>query len=123
MARRRLKASVPRERLSHSEWEIMRICWRLSQCTARQVLEEDQHRPKRDYRTILTFMTRMANKGWLDVEQVGRTNYYTPAVPREPALTLEIERFLEGVVGSDPADRDLLRRLLGSSDDTVQRRR
>ena len=66
---RRLRKTLPKERLSPSEWEIMRICWRLGECTVRDVLREDLKAHKRDYRTILTFMTRMARKGWLTAEQ------------------------------------------------------
>ena len=100
------------ERLSHSEWGLMRICWRLGQCTVRQVLKEDRHKPKRDYRTILTFMSRMASKGWLKVEKEGNTNYYTPAVPQKKAVRAEIRRFLDEVVGPEPENRELLRTLL-----------
>lgn len=107
---RRLRKTVPKERLSHSEWEIMRICWRLGHCTVREVLKEDHHRPKRDYRTILTFMTRMERKGWLQVEKDGNTNCYSPAVNRKKALQSEIDRFFEDVVGSDPEGLELVRR-------------
>ena len=58
----------------------MRICWRLGRCTVREVLREDLKTHIRDYRTILTFMTRMTKKGWLLVEKQGNTNYYIPAV-------------------------------------------
>ena len=100
------------ERLSHSEWGLMRICWRLERCTVRQVLKQDRHKPKRDYRTILTFMSRMANKGWLKVEKEGNTNYYTPAVPQDRAVRGEIRRFLNEVVGSEPKHLELLRKEL-----------
>lgn len=100
------------ERLSHSEWGLMRICWRLERCTVRQVLKQDRHKPKRDYRTILTFMSRMANKGWLKVEKEGNTNYYTPAVPQEQAVKREIRRFLDEVTGSEPEHLQLLQHAL-----------
>ena len=111
---RRLRKTVPTERLSHSEWEIMRICWRLERCTVREVLKEDRHRPKRDYRTILTFMTRMERKGWLQVEKVGNTNCYSPAVNHKKALQREVDRFFADVVGSDPEGLELVRRALGT---------
>ncbi len=100
------------ERLSHSEWGLMRICWRLGRCTVRQVLKEDRHRPKRDYRTILTFMSRMANKGWLKVDKEGNTNYYTPAASQKKAVRGEIRRFLDEVVGRDPEHLELLQQAL-----------
>ena len=106
------------ERLSHSEWQLMRIVWRHGRTTVRQVLEEDLEQHDRDYRTILTFMSRMAKKGWLEVEKEGQTNYYTPAVEQEEALREEIRRFLDEVVGPEPQDLELvhaaLRKRLGS---------
>ena len=106
------KKTVPRERLSPSEWEIMQICWRLGRCTVREVLREDLKTHIRDYRTILTFMTRTANKGWLAVEKEGNTNYYTPAIPQEKALKETIARFLDEVVGPKRENLELVEKAL-----------
>ena len=111
MAKRNPKSSS-QERLSASEWQLMRICWRLGRCTVREVLREDLKTHIRDYRTILTFMTRMTKKGWLVVEKEGNTNYYKPAVDDGHALEEEIRRFLDHVVGPEPENRELLKRIL-----------
>ena len=109
---RRLRKTVPKERLSPSEWEIMRICWRLGRCTVREVLLEDLKNHKRDYRTILTFMTRMARKGWLATTKAGRKNLYAPNVAADRALAEETKRFLVEVVGRDPDRLALVKREL-----------
>ena len=106
------RTTVPAERLSSSEWQLMRICWRLGRCTVRDVLMEDLKTHIRDYRTILTFMTRMTKKGWLKVEKEGNTNYYTPAIAQQQALEEKIHQFLDQVVGLDPENRQLLRQIL-----------
>lgn len=90
----------------------MRICWRRGRSTVREVLQDSLRNSVRDYRTILTLLTRMARKGYLKVEKEGKTNYYTPAVPQQGALTGEIRRFLKEVVGPEPENRELLRKLL-----------
>ncbi len=100
------------QRLSRSEWQLMRICWRLRRATVRQVLEEDRKTHHRDYRTILTFMSRMARKGWLEVEKEGNTNYYSAAIAQKKALKEEIRRFLDEVVGPEPENRQLLEKIL-----------
>ncbi len=100
------------QRLSRSEWELMRICWSLRRATVRQVLVEDRKTHHRDYRTILTFMSRMARKGWLEVEKEGNTNYYTPAIAQKKALKREIRRFLDEVVGPEAENRQLLEKIL-----------
>jgi predicted transcriptional regulator len=90
----------------------MMICWRLGRANVRQILREDLKTRIRDYRTILTFVSRIAKKGWLEVELEGNTNYYTPAIQQEDGLELEIERFLTETVGSDPGHLDLLQKAL-----------
>lgn len=114
MVKRRRK-TLPKERLSPSEWQIMQICWRLGSCTVREVLREDSKAHNRDYRTILTFMTRMATKGWLIVRKRGNTNRYSPSVAEGTALEAEIRRFLETVVGQKPASRRLVREILAGA--------
>ena len=99
-------------RLSPSEWEIMMICWRLGRANVRQILREDLKTRIRDYRTILTFVSRIAKKGWLEVEMEGNTNYYSAAIPQENGLRLEIERFLSETVGSDPENLELVQKAL-----------
>jgi len=90
----------------------MRICWHLGRCRVREVLREDLKTHIRDYRTILTFMSRMARKGWLEVEKEGNTNYYTPAIAQKKALKEEIHQFLDQVVGPEPENRQLLKEVL-----------
>ncbi len=115
MARRRHKP-LPKERLSQSEWQLMRIVWRHGRTTVRQVLKEDLEHHDRDYRTILTFMSRMARKGWLEVEKEGNTNYYTPAVDQKKALEREISRFLDEILGQEPEHLHLLEEILSGED-------
>jgi len=110
-------------RLSPSEWEIMMICWRLGRANVRQILREDLKTRIRDYRTILTFVSRIAKKGWLEVEMEGNTNYYTPAIPQEDGLQLEIERFLSETIGSDPDHLELLQKALDARRHQSRRRR
>jgi predicted transcriptional regulator len=57
-------------------------------------------------------MTRMTNKGWLQVEKEGNTNYNIPAVDRSQALEEEIRQFLDQVVGPEPENRELLKSIL-----------
>lgn len=111
------------DRLSRAEWELMRICWRRGRCTVREVLTDSLPKNTRDYRTVLTLMTRIADKGYLKVEKEGKTNYYTPSLPKERALRREIKLFLEDVVGSDPEGLELLGSMLEKHVERASRRR
>ena len=108
----RPKTKPGEERLSPSEWEIMRICWKLGRANVRQILREDLKKRTRDYRTILTFVSRMAAKGFLKVEKEGNTNYYTAALSQKKGLQSEIERFLRDVVGSETENLELVQKAL-----------
>jgi len=88
----------------------MRICWRLGRANVRQILKEDLKKRKRDYRTILTFVSRMAAKGFLEVEKEGNTNYYTAALSQKKGLQREIDRFLKDVVGPEQENLELVER-------------
>ena len=57
-------------------------------------------------------MTRMTNKGWLEVEKEGNTNCYKPTVDRSQALEEEIHQFLDQVVGPEPENREVLQKVL-----------
>lgn len=74
----------------------------------RQILKEDLKKRKRDYRTILTFVSRIAAKGFLEVEKEGNTNYDTPAVPQKKGLQREIDRFLKEVVEPELENLELV---------------
>jgi predicted transcriptional regulator len=105
----RPKTKPGEERLSPAEWDIMRICWKLGRANVRDILREDLKKRTRDYRTILTFVSRMEKKGFLKVEKVLNTNYYTAALSQEKGLREEIDRFLKDVVGSDRAHLEMVK--------------
>ena len=73
---------------------------------------EDLKTHIRDYLTILTFMTRMAKYCWLEVAKEGNTTYHRPTVDEGQALKEEIRQFLDQVVGPEPENRELLKRIL-----------
>ena len=105
----RPKRALDEQRLSPAEWQMMRILWRIGRASVREVLEEDLKKHNRDYRTILTFLSRMETKGFLSVEKEGNTNYYTPVLAKKKGLQAEIGRFLDEVVGGDREGLELVR--------------
>ena len=91
-----MKKNVSRRRLSRTEWTIMQLCWRLGRATARQIHEASDGR--RDYRTVKTLLDRMAGKGFLRVEKLGRLSLFVPAVSRQRALSEVIADFVDDVL-------------------------
>ncbi|SHH61603.1 Predicted transcriptional regulator [Sporobacter termitidis DSM 10068] len=88
-------------RLPDSELEIMKIIWDAGgRVTSVQVL--DRLRNKRDWKTtsVLTFLSRLADKGFLSVERQGKTNIYQALVDEQDYLEKESKSFLEKLCGN-----------------------
>lgn len=73
--------SVRRElatHLGHLEMSILEALWALEGGTVRQVLETLRVQREIAYTTVMTVLTRLADKGLLDREPHGRGFFYTP---------------------------------------------
>ncbi len=86
--------------LSDSELEVMQIIWDheppVSRSTVEEVLcQERSLAPS----TIITFLTRLCDKGYLTLEKKGRMNLYTPLMSHEGYLAQESRSFLDKLCG------------------------
>lgn len=91
-----MKSRKKGRRLSPTEWTMMQLCWKLGLATARQVYEASDGR--RDYRTVKTLLDRIAGKGFLRIEKLGRLSLYLPAVSRQRAVTERVAEFIDNVL-------------------------
>ena len=85
-------------RLPDAELEVMQAVWSLEPpATAAQV----QQIVPSDWKatSVLTFLSRLCDKGFLSCEKEGRQNLYTPLVSREAYLQCESRSFVERVCG------------------------
>ena len=86
--------------LPDGELEIMQIVWDQEPPVSRNIIEEAVNRKKHlAPTTILTFLTRLCTRGFLQVDHRGRTNYYTPLVSRKEYLARESRRMLDRLYG------------------------
>nr|WP_297174794.1 BlaI/MecI/CopY family transcriptional regulator [uncultured Agathobaculum sp.] len=86
------------KRLPDAELEIMQAIWSLeAPVTAAAV----QQRVSKEWKatSVLTFLSRLCEKGFLSCEKAGRQNYYTPQVSRERYLQCESARFVRRLCG------------------------
>ena len=87
-------------RLPDGELEIMQIIWKNAPPVSRSVIEKALNREKSlAPSTIITFLSRLCDKGFLQVEHQGRTNLYTPLIDQKDYLAGESRRFLDRVYG------------------------
>lgn len=86
------------KRLPDAELEVMQAIWSLEPpVTAAAV----QQQVSKDWKatSVLTFLSRLCDKGFLACEKEGRQNYYTPLVSREAYLQRESTSFVKRLCG------------------------
>lgn len=89
------------KRLPDSELEIMLIIWNSNEAVTRMYIQEHLERPKElAATTILSFLSRLKEKGFLKVETISKTNYYYPLVSQEDYSNNESKTVLERFFGN-----------------------
>jgi len=88
-------------RLPDAELEIMKIIWASGGETTSAYISEKLE-GKRDWAvtTVLNFLARLADRGFLEVRRSGKTNIYTPLVGEDEYLENESKSFLERLHGN-----------------------
>jgi predicted transcriptional regulator len=83
------------------ETKIMQIVWREKSITVKQVhrrLQDSPDKPDIAYTTVMTTMTRLADKGILDRRRDGLAYVYTPAVTKDDFESMMVQRVLDGLM-------------------------
>lgn len=84
--------------LPDAELEVMQAVWSLEPpVTAAAV----QQRVSKEWKatSVLTFLSRLCDKGFLSCEKEGRQNYYTPLISRKTYLQRESTSFVHRLCG------------------------
>jgi len=88
-------------RLPDAEFEIMKIIWAEGEETTSAVIMEKLE-GKKDWAltTVLNFLARLTDRGFLSVRRNGKSNIYTPLIGEEDYLESESKSFLERLHGN-----------------------
>ncbi len=85
------------------EADIMSVVWEKGRVTVQEVLEALAPNRSLAYTTVMTVMSRLAEKGMLNREKEGRAFVYSAAVPQERAagslLQSLVRRLYDGATG------------------------
>lgn len=105
--------------LSAAELDVLRVLWDVGPSTVRQVLDALRKRGKDwAYTTVLTFLTRMEQKGVVSSDKTGMAYVYRAALTRNRVrrerLKLLVDELYDGAAGplvvqllkSQPLNRD-----------------
>jgi BlaI family penicillinase repressor len=84
-------------KISPAEWEVLNVLWEKAPATSGEVYDalagqQDWH-PK----TVGTFLTRLVEKGIVEVRREGKANLYAPRKSREECTKAEGDSFLQRV--------------------------
>jgi predicted transcriptional regulator len=100
-------------RPSRSEWELLSMVVKLGSPSIPQILQEALERERvLDYYTSHKLLNRLVEKGYLKTEKERSRVQYVPQVDWEVVLQLEVERFLDEVVGDDRAGLEVVKKVL-----------
>ena len=89
------------KRLPDSELELMVILWRAGKPMTRVEIEEKLSvKGKWSKTTVLSFLARLEEKGFVRVEKEGRSNCYIPLVEESDYLQQESGTILKRLYGS-----------------------
>lgn len=88
-----------RQVLGDLEADIMEIAWKESPVSVRDVHESLSRRRPIAYTTVMTVMSRLAEKGLLKRQQHGRAYLYAPTCTREEFCSDAISTVMQGLLG------------------------
>lgn len=89
-------------RLPDGELTVMQAVWQCEAPVSRSALEEKllpEH--PMAHTTLLTLLSRLAEKGFIATEKAGRVNCYTPLVTQEAYLASQSRRFIDQLFGGN----------------------
>ena len=88
------------KRLPDTELEVMKALWTSGPDTPRALLEARLAPFGWAANTINTYLSRLAEKGFVAVRRAGKSNLYTPLVTREEYLSFDSRAVLDRLYGS-----------------------
>lgn len=92
-------------RLPDAELAVMRALWDCEAPAGRAALEEKlgESHPMAPT-TLLTLLSRLADKGFVQIEKQGRQSVYAPLVSRQDYLAAESRSFVTRLCGGSVSD-------------------
>ncbi|MCS6840483.1 MAG: BlaI/MecI/CopY family transcriptional regulator [Roseiflexus sp.] len=80
------------------ETEIMQIIWQDERSTVKKVHRKLSQQREIAYTTVMTTMSRLAEKGVLRRHREGLAYVYTPAISESDFITMVVQQVLDGLL-------------------------
>ena len=89
------------KKLPESEFELMKIIWNNpSPISTNQIIDKMDQDDHRKPQTVLTLLSRLIERGFLQSERVGKERIYTPLITQEAYLAFESGQFMRRFHGN-----------------------
>lgn len=86
------------KKLPDSELEIMMIIWEADKpVSSTYIIEKLKGEKDWAHTTVLNFLARLVDRGFLETKKEGRYNYYNPLISEKDYLQKESKTFLEKI--------------------------
>ncbi len=86
---------MEKTRLSDAEFEVMKVLWTLNPpLSSSQVIFALEDSKAWKPQTILTLLTRLVNKGYVECNKKDNKNFYKPIVIEDDYLKTETSKFI-----------------------------
>ena len=95
-------SKMPSSSLSPAQREIMQIVWDKGEVAAIEVRDIITKSRPVARETIRTMLQRMEEKGWLKHRVVGRTHFYSAAMPRDATVGHKVVELVDTICGGSP---------------------
>lgn len=90
--------------LGEAELQVLRALWDIGPCTVRDVLNHLHERGRKvAYTTVLTFLTRLEQKGFVRSDKSGLAYVYRAAVTRNQITRSKLKAMLDELFDGDAA--------------------
>ena len=84
------------KRLPEAEFEVMKAVWAcVSPMSVKQIMEQLGNEKKWVAQAVIMLLTRLAERGFIRTEKIGRERTYYPLVEQEDYLKFETDNFMK----------------------------
>ena len=81
-------------KISDAEWQVMRVLWKKSPLTVKEVIETLSKKTKWQPETIRTLVNRLTKKKAVGFEKKGRRHYFYPLLSQQECVKADADSFL-----------------------------
>ena len=87
-------------RISDAEWQVMRVLWKKSPLTVKEIIEILAKKTTWKSETIRTLTNRLKKKKAIGFEKKGRRHYFYPLLSEEECVKADTDSFLARTGGA-----------------------